>query len=41
MQVFHGIGTRSIAAIAEKYRGVFSYNAKDGIFKSTVILNYQ
>ena len=37
----HGFGTRSIAAIAEKHGGVFSFSAQDGIFKSTVILNYQ
>ncbi|HEY5561926.1 MAG TPA: GHKL domain-containing protein [Clostridiaceae bacterium] len=34
----HGIGTRSIGAIAEKYNGVFSFKAQDGIFKATVIL---
>lgn len=36
----HGFGTRSIAAIAEKHGGVFSFTAEDGIFKTTVILNY-
>lgn len=35
----HGIGTRSIAAIAEKYNGIFSFTAESGIFKTTVILN--
>lgn len=35
----HGFGTRSIAAISEKYGGVFSFRAKDGIFKTTVIMN--
>ncbi len=34
----HGTGTRSIAAIADKYDGVYSFVAKDGIFKTTVIL---
>lgn len=34
----HGIGTKSIAAIADKYDGVYSFSAKDGIFKTTVIL---
>ena len=34
----HGIGTRSIAAIAEKYNGVFSFAAQDGVFKTTVTL---
>jgi two-component system sensor histidine kinase AgrC len=34
----HGIGTRSIAAIAEKHGGIFSYAADGGIFKTTVIL---
>ena len=34
----HGIGTRSIAAIAQKYGGVFSFAVQDGIFKTTVTL---
>jgi sensor histidine kinase regulating citrate/malate metabolism len=34
----HGIGTKSIAAIAQKHGGVFSFVAKDGIFKTTVTL---
>ena len=37
--VDHGTGTRSIAAIAQKYGGVFSFTAIDGIFKTTVTLN--
>ena len=37
----HGTGTRSIAAIAKKYGGVFSFTANDGIFKTTVTLNCQ
>jgi sensor histidine kinase regulating citrate/malate metabolism len=35
----HGFGTRSIAAIAEKHGGVFSFTAQNGIFKTTVVLN--
>lgn len=34
----HGIGTRSIGAIAEKHGGVFSFTAEDGIFNTTVTL---
>jgi hypothetical protein len=34
----HGIGTRSIAAIASKYGGVTSFTAQDGIFKTTLTL---
>jgi len=37
----HGIGTRSMAATAEKYGGIFSFTAQDGIFKTTVVLNYR
>lgn len=36
----HGIGTRSIAAIALKYGGVTSFTAQDGIFKTTLALKY-
>jgi hypothetical protein len=35
----HGIGTRSIATIAEKYDGIFSFKAEGSMFKTTVILN--
>lgn len=35
----HGFGTRSIAAIAGKYGGIFSFTAKEGFFETTVILN--
>ncbi len=35
----HGIGTRSIASIAGKHGGVFSFTAKDGVFNATVTLN--
>ena len=34
----HGIGTRSIAEIAQKYGGVFSFAVQEGIFKTTVTL---
>lgn len=35
----HGFGTKSIASIVEKYGGIFSFTTKDGIFKTSVILN--
>lgn len=35
----HGIGTRSIASIAMKHDGIFSFTTEGGIFKTTVILN--
>jgi two-component system, LytTR family, sensor histidine kinase AgrC len=35
----HGFGTRSIAAIAQKYGGIFSFTAEEGLFTTTVILN--
>lgn len=35
----HGIGTRSIAAVAEKYGGVFSFAAEGDLFITTVIIN--
>jgi hypothetical protein len=35
----HGFGTQSIAAIAQKYGGICSFIAENGIFKATVILN--
>lgn len=34
----HGYGTKSIAAIAEKYNGVYSFTAENGIFTTRVIL---
>ena len=37
--VDHGTGTRSIAAIAQKYGGVFSFTAINSTFKTTVTLN--
>ncbi len=36
----HGVGTRSIAAIALKYSGIFSFTAQDGVFKTTLALKY-
>jgi hypothetical protein len=35
----HGFGTRSIAAIAQKYGGVFSFASEEGRFVTTVLLN--
>ena len=34
----HGLGTKSIAAIAQKYGGVYSFTAEDGIFTLSIIL---
>ncbi len=36
----HGIGVRSIAAIVQKYEGVFSFTAQDEVFKTTLSLKY-
>lgn len=36
----HGIGTRSIAVIAQKYDGDSSFTACDGIFETTLTLKY-
>jgi two-component system sensor histidine kinase AgrC len=36
----HGFGTKSIATIVDKYDGVYSFTAEDGIFKATAILKY-
>jgi hypothetical protein len=35
----HGVGTRSIASIAGKHGGVFSFTAKDGLFNTTIMLD--
>ena len=35
----HGFGTRSIAAIAQKHEGIFSFTAQGGQFVTTVILH--
>lgn len=34
----HGLGTKSIAAIAEKYGGMYSFTADSGVFKTRIIL---
>ncbi|WP_461207556.1 GHKL domain-containing protein [Clostridium sp. DL1XJH146] len=34
----HGLGTKSIAAIAEKYNGAYSFTAENGMFKTSIIL---
>lgn len=38
MEENHGLGTKSIAAVADKYNGVYSFTAEDGIFKTSIIL---
>jgi two-component system, LytTR family, sensor histidine kinase AgrC len=34
----HGLGTKSIAAVAQKYGGVYSFAAADGVFTTSIIL---
>lgn len=34
----HGLGTKSIAAVAQKYGGVYSFTAEDRVFKASIIL---
>jgi len=34
----HGFGTKSIATTVEKYKGIYSFTAQDGIFRMNVIL---
>ncbi len=34
----HGLGTKSIAAVAKKYGGIYSFTTEDRIFKASVIL---
>jgi two-component system, LytTR family, sensor histidine kinase AgrC len=34
----HGLGTKSIAAVAQKYGGVCSFTAENGVFKTSVIM---
>jgi len=34
----HGLGTKSIAAVVQKYGGVYSFSAVDRIFKANIIL---
>ena len=38
-EIGHGLGTRSVAYVAEKYNGVFSFIAEEGRFKTTVVLD--
>ncbi len=37
-EVNHGLGTKSIAAVVQKYNGVCSFSADNAMFKSVVIL---
>ncbi|HEY5585752.1 MAG TPA: ATP-binding protein [Ruminiclostridium sp.] len=34
----HGLGTKSIAAVAQKYGGVYSFTTEDEVFKTSIIL---
>lgn len=34
----HGLGTKSIVAVSQKYGGVYSFTAEDGIFTTSIIL---
>ena len=34
----HGLGTKSIVAIAQKYSGVYSFSAEGGVFTTNIIL---
>ncbi|SET83036.1 GHKL domain-containing protein [Natronincola peptidivorans] len=34
----HGLGTKSIVAVAQKYGGVYSFTTENGIFKTSIIL---
>ena len=34
----HGLGAKSIASITEKYGGVYSFSAENGIFKTRIII---
>lgn len=34
----HGLGTKSIAAVAQKYGGIYSFTAEDRVFKASIIL---
>lgn len=36
----HGIGTKSVAKAALKYKGLVDYSEKDGVFTARVILNF-
>ncbi len=34
----HGLGTKSIAAVVQKYDGLYSFTAENGVFKTSIIL---
>lgn len=34
----HGLGTKSIAAVTQTYKGVFSFTAENGVFKTSIII---
>jgi sensor histidine kinase regulating citrate/malate metabolism len=34
----HGLGTKSIAAVAQAYAGIYSFTAQAGVFTTSVIL---
>lgn len=34
----HGLGTKSIAAVAQKYGGIYSFDARDNVFNTYIIL---
>ncbi|MEA1962146.1 MAG: ATP-binding protein [Bacillota bacterium] len=38
MEENHGLGTKSIAAVAKKYNGVYSFTAEDGVFTTSLFL---
>ena len=35
---YHGLGTKSIVAVAQKYGGVYSFEGKNGVFQVSLIL---
>jgi hypothetical protein len=38
MMTNHGLGTKSIVAVSQKYGGVYSFTAENGIFTTSIIL---
>jgi len=34
----HGLGTKSVTVITQKYGGVYSFSAEDGVFTTSIIL---
>jgi hypothetical protein len=34
----HGLGTKSIVAVVQKYNGLYSFTAEDGVFNTSIIL---